>query len=169
MALTVETGAIVPGADSYVDVAYVRDFLSSRGYDLSEDDATIEGHIRIMTDFIDEEDFKGHRIETDQPLAWPRGAVYLRDDRVLDDDKIPEKLKQAVAWGLLYRTQGNLFEESGTDNISEAQVSVIKVKFTNRTQGYEDKTTLSDMVMVYRALSDLLVGGGIDNRRIHRA
>lgn len=81
MALTVETGAIVAGANSYVSLIDARAYASARGVTLSGVDATLEPMVIQAMDFIESHSaqFVGERVQRDQPLSWPRaGAVVER-------------------------------------------------------------------------------------------
>lgn len=78
MTITVETGAVVAGANSYVSLADARAYAASRGVTLSATDATLEPMVIKAMDFIESHSaqFVGERTTRDQPLSWPRtGAV----------------------------------------------------------------------------------------------
>lgn len=95
MALIVETGAIVTGADSYVSRADAITYAANRGVTLA-DDATTDETLRKACDYLESfaAKFKGDRVERDQPLSWPRnGAVIERWQ--WDGDEIPRQVINA--------------------------------------------------------------------------
>ena len=87
MALTIETGAIVPNANSYATVQQLRDFASARGITVPADDADCEHLLVKACDYIgaQEHRFKGTRVSSLQPLSWPRNGVYLFGTKFAND------------------------------------------------------------------------------------
>lgn len=95
MAVTVEDGTQVPGADSYITVAYADDYNAKYGNAAwaalpSEDDVpapasgtvTKEACLRRATQYMVgmyRLRWKGLRASVTQPLDWPRIAVVLDD------------------------------------------------------------------------------------------
>jgi hypothetical protein len=76
--MIIETGAIVPGADSYVDVADCRLYATARGVVLPAADGDVETLLIKAADILEtySSRFVGERIGRDQPLSWPRkGAI----------------------------------------------------------------------------------------------
>src|SRR5688572_8818215 len=100
MALTIETGAGVTGADSYASVAEARAYATSRGITslTALTDAQVEVLLRKASDFLEslESRFKGSRVADDQALAWPRSDVYLfSSDTLFDEEDIPAQILTA--------------------------------------------------------------------------
>ena len=79
MALVVETGAVVPGADSYVSLANARAFAASYGLALPADDAEAEAALRNGAVYVglQEPSMCGRRVSASQSLAYPRQGVSL--------------------------------------------------------------------------------------------
>lgn len=80
--LTPETGAVVPGADSYLSLADALTYHNARGNTawaaLSE--AAKEAALRKATDYMVQmyrSRWKGYRKDGTQTLDWPRTFVYL--------------------------------------------------------------------------------------------
>lgn len=98
MALVLEDGTGLEDADSFVSLAEVRAFASSRGVTLSEDDATVETLIILAHDYIlaREGQLQGIRLKESQALPYPRRGVCLYG-RYLADGVIPRTLKSAIA------------------------------------------------------------------------
>ena len=100
MALTVEDGTGVAGADAYCEVAAVDTYHTNRGNTAWTGSNTVkEQAIRKATDYIEARfarRFVGTRYSKAQGLSWPRTEAYDRDG-FLRDDEIPEELVEATA------------------------------------------------------------------------
>lgn len=108
MALIVETGAIVAGADSYISAADATAFLTSRGsgdaWDAVDDK---DAALRKATDYMVQayrHRWKGTRVSKDQTLDWPRAWVQVDDLEglyagayYLPNNVVPEEVKQVCA------------------------------------------------------------------------
>lgn len=99
MAFTVETGSIVAGANSYVDVSFADTYFSDRGNTEWAAFATAKKQNLLVkgTDYVDRNyRFLGQIIEDDQPLLFPREDIYGRISGRNYIGTIPLCLKQAV-------------------------------------------------------------------------
>lgn len=78
MALIVENGSIVTGANTYVSRADYITFAASVGVTIANTDAADVQLIKAAQ-FIDqhEANLKGDRVERDQPMAFPRAGVII--------------------------------------------------------------------------------------------
>jgi hypothetical protein len=92
MAIIVETGEVVSGANSYVSEADLTSFATSRGVTLSGDEEELL--IKAM-DYIESLSYRGVKKTRDQGLQWPRAYVYI-DSYYLNNDVIPEELKKGL-------------------------------------------------------------------------
>lgn len=82
MALVVEDGSQVTGANSYVSLDDARQYVFERGGDLSTaDDSAAEATILKAMDYLESfaERFKGTRVSRDQSLSWPRSDVWIEE------------------------------------------------------------------------------------------
>lgn len=97
MALTLEDGTGVANADSFVSLAEVRAFASSRAKSVSATDATLEAQVRAAHDWLvsQEHKFQGYRTHDTQTLPFPRCGLALFG-RSVDSQTIPQALKNAV-------------------------------------------------------------------------
>ncbi len=99
--LTVETGAIVSGANSYASVADADDYFDGRLYSTPWQQAETPKKERALawaTQLLDERvSWRGTRVSTTQALRWPRSGVSCPDRDALEaDDEIPARVKRAV-------------------------------------------------------------------------
>lgn len=92
MALIVETGSIIPDADSYVSRADYIDYAAARGVMVPDEEAA-DVELRKAAQFIDshEERMKGSRVDRDQPLSFPRKGVEI-EGWLWGDDEIPRNV-----------------------------------------------------------------------------
>ena len=97
MALTVEDGSIVAGADSYVTLAEYQAYGADRGWTLGDDDAADEIVLRRGFDGINRLwDYRGIQVDDEaQAGEWPRYIEYDRFEYETPPDGIPPKVKQA--------------------------------------------------------------------------
>lgn len=96
--LTIETGSIVAGADSYATVAELRDYVAKRGVTVSADDAGVEVMLIKAMDWLEAQEprFLGVRTNSTQLLAWPRSGVRRPGGlEEINPYSIPPQLKAA--------------------------------------------------------------------------
>ena len=167
MALVIEDGTIVAGANSYIDLPDTKAYAEARGVDLGTDDAVIEQRLLIAMDYLESLNYKGTRTDPDeQLLAWPRVGVTF-DGRTFGDHVIPQKLKSAQAQLTVEQTNGiEIFASSGASTtapeagIKKEVVDVIETEFFSpKDMGYEF-IAIASMPAVTALLRGLLRGFG---------
>lgn len=96
MALEIETGAGVEGANSYVSLEEVRAYATARGLTVPVDDAALEALVIKAKDYLETKrsEFKGNKMYGPGYLQWPRSSVRI-DGFEIADDAIPAELKDA--------------------------------------------------------------------------
>jgi len=94
MALVVEDGSNVSGANTYVTLAEYKAWADARGITYPNDDTTTQ-HIYRAMDFIERQNYQGRKANETQPLQWPRTDVMI-DGYYLDANEIPKELKIAL-------------------------------------------------------------------------
>jgi hypothetical protein len=97
MALIIEDGTGVAGADSYVTVAECEAFaVKYYGASLAGSTANKEAALRRAALFMDSLPWKGHRtFGRNQGLAWPRKDVTDGEGQEISEGEIPEEIKDA--------------------------------------------------------------------------
>jgi len=103
MAFTVETGAVVAGANAYMTVAQYRTHHTDRGKvvlntTLGQTDADVQAAIIKATDYIDKRfgrRFRGERKQRQQELEYPRTDAWDDDGYLLSE--MPGQLLKATA------------------------------------------------------------------------
>jgi hypothetical protein len=89
MALTIETGAGVANANSYVSVVNAQAWATARGIAVTVTEALL---LKAM-DYLESlrAEYQGIKSDSAQALQWPRAGVYI-DGSPFDDDAIPTEL-----------------------------------------------------------------------------
>lgn len=96
MALVVETGNIVPGADSYISLSDARALAAKYGYALPADDTEAEAALRngAMYVGLQEPAMCGRRVSAAQSLSFPRTGISLYGFPVANN-VVPDQIKLA--------------------------------------------------------------------------
>jgi hypothetical protein len=94
VALTIEDGTGVAGANSYISVVDAQAYATARGISVTVTEALL---LKAM-DYIEalRGEFQGTKVEGTNALQWPREGAQL-DGYDIDDDEIPDILPQAQA------------------------------------------------------------------------
>lgn len=166
MALIVEDGSIVAGADSYISVAEADAYHESRGnaaWDLIDDK---EALLRRATDYMVGKyrlRWAGSRVYSGQALDWPRVDVPILDSRYKayhDSSSVPLEVKQACAILALKAHSAALIEDQSQ--------KVISVQVGPITTTYEPS---SSTAVKYNEVDNLLspyFNGGANSLRMIR-
>lgn len=100
MALTVETGAGLAGAESYISVADADTRHSNLGNtDWTGTDAEKEAALRKATEYLEQayrQRWRGTKLFRAQALSWPRYGATV-DGYDLDSDEVPADIANACA------------------------------------------------------------------------
>ncbi|MEG0322884.1 MAG: hypothetical protein RR619_02730 [Raoultibacter sp.] len=129
--MIVEDGSIVDGANSYVTIAEARKFALSRSGALPEDDEGLKANLINATDYVDTfyPRFGGRRVDSDQPLQFPRSNLFIFGGRY-PNDKIPKQVKDAVCQlAIDIQTTGPLQTESSTYALKRTKIEGLEQEF----------------------------------------
>lgn len=98
MALIIEDGSGIPNANSYIDIAYARQYASARGLTLPDDETAVESLIFNAMDKIESywNRYQGKKSLPGNALQWPRQGVILYGSS-LPTTEIPKQVKDAAA------------------------------------------------------------------------
>lgn len=158
MPLIVETGAIVPNADSYISLADARALAANYGLELPADDTAAEVALRNGATYVGlaEPQMCGRRVSAEQSLAYPRTGVTLNGFPVANN-AIPKQvvLAQVIAaatYGAGTEVRANSDGRSVQTERVEGAVTV--TYFNNGNSGATTSITAAD-----DALRQLLCGG----------
>lgn len=95
MALIIEDGTGVTGADSYITVAEYNAWINARITTHTDTDAVVESRILRAMDYVESLPFKGEKKTEAQPLQFPRYGLMV-DGYWVDSDTIPTVIKKAL-------------------------------------------------------------------------
>ena len=161
MAIVVENGTGVAGANSYAGLADIRAYALARGVTLSAVDATLESMVIKAMDFLESyrNRFTGYRVDRGQSLSWPRNYAYV-DGYEYPSTTLPQ---------LLLDAEGALVMEVNAGNdpfnpplgslpvIRERVEGAVEVEYSD-PQGQYLAATARPAV---RLINQLLVSGGL--------
>lgn len=163
MALVVEDGTMVAGANSYVDMAYADAYHSSRNNTAWEEgasspDTAREGALIRATQWLDatyKTRYPGVRVQgRAQSLQWPRSGAYDVDGNEIAEDEIPREIKDAVCEAALRElsSPGSLAPDTN------ASQRVISEKVGDLAVTYSDSASASDMTPMFSIIDGILSG-----------
>lgn len=145
MALVVEDGTGVEGANSYLTVAELRAFAGDRGLTLPTD-SEVEKLLVKATDYLELKSYIGDRASDNQGLSWPRTQTanpYWQYNNI-----IPTKLKTAQSLLAVEAMNGDLTQATRPNEYIQTKIDVLYIKYAkddDRSAGLR-----------YRAVDDLL-------------
>lgn len=135
MALVIEDGSGVEGANSYVSVAEARAWAVVRGLTFGSDAITEQALLKAM-DYVESlrSRFSGSKTSATQALQWPRTGATL-DGALMEDDFIPVELKNGLIQ-LAYEAQTVDLQPTGTgQEILSEKVDVLETTYAERGTG----------------------------------
>lgn len=168
MALIVEDGSIVPGAESYATVAYADDYFTKRGnavWAALASEPLKEVALRQATDYmivVYRDMWQGQRVAAEQVLDWPRYNVYRDGLYIVPSDIVPDEVQRACCELAVRATTGELLQDQ-TSSIVREKVGPIE------TQYAAGQNTQTAYTFVNNLLAPFLSGGGAGQGRLVRA
>jgi hypothetical protein len=89
LALLVEDGTGVAGANSFATLAQARDYAALRGVNLSAVDSVVTAFLVKATDWLKPKSYLGTKTNAGETyLPWPRSDIVV-DDEDFDEDTVP--------------------------------------------------------------------------------
>lgn len=137
MALVVEDGTIVSGANTYASHTELAAYAALRGVTLTSDQDEREQLLVKAMDWLDQfaNRWKGNRTDDDQELEWPRYGVILYDGGpYLDQNTIPAELKNLQMTVALAAISVDLLpthDITRKGQVVREKVDVLEVEYTN--------------------------------------
>ena len=92
MALVIESGSGVPGAESFATADELVTYAANFGKTIPAEPIQLEALLRRAALQMDAMPWKGSAVSRDQSLSWPRANVK-RNGWVLPPDQIPPQIK----------------------------------------------------------------------------
>ena len=129
MALVIEDGTGVVGANSYLTVAELRAYAEVRGLTLPTVDSEVEILLVKATDYLELKSYIGDRASDDQGLSWPRTSVT--DPYWKYTDKIPSQLKLAQSMLAIEVQNGELSPAVRPNEYIQTKIDVLYIKYAS--------------------------------------
>ena len=141
MALIVEDGSIVAGAESYISVTDADAYFLARSNAAwaALDTTAKEAALRKGTDYMEARyRWRGERVSDTQALSWPRSCVYV-DGVLLASDAVPEAIRRACAELAVRASAADLAPDVGAQVKSETvgPISVTYADGARQTDAYK--------------------------------
>lgn len=131
MALIIEDGSVVVGANSFVTVAEAIAYASERNEPFSTDEGEVEALLHHAMDYITtfRRSFAGQKVSSSQSTQYPRLNATV-DGEPFPSDAIPQELKQAQCQlAVDCYALGSLQPTTTGYAISREKVDVIEVEY----------------------------------------
>lgn len=128
MALVIEDGTGVSGANSYITLAEARDYADLRSLLLPTSDAELEVLIIKAFDYLEALEYRGEPANPPQDASFPRKNLYIQGV-LFSDSQIPHKLKQAQSQLAFEATSFDLQPTGDGREVIKEKVDVIEVEY----------------------------------------
>lgn len=133
MALVIEDGSVVSGANSYVTLAEFKAWADDRNITYSDSDDTLEGQLLRAMDYFERLQFIGNKANENQPLQWPRTEALI-DGYYADATEIPKEVKIALYEATVVQAAGNSELENQTRKTLRERVGDIEVQYAENSE-----------------------------------
>ena len=133
MALVIEDGSVVTGANSYVTLAEFKAWADSRDISYNADDDVVEAQILRAMDYIERLYFIGNKANENQPLQWPRTEALI-DGYYADATEIPKEVKIAVYEATVVEAAGYSELEIQSRKTLRERVGDIEVQYAENSE-----------------------------------
>jgi hypothetical protein len=166
MALVIETGSGVEGANSYgvtdaaATLTAARAYAADRGVTLSNDAAVVTTYLIKATDYLESFKYRGVPTSAEQPLSFPRKQLYAIDGSEFPSDKLPDSLLRALYQLCIEQSNGVVLQRTtdpkGKGFLVREKIDVIEKQYS------EQVSTSLNMPAVNALLAGLILNfGGI--------
>jgi hypothetical protein len=171
----VEDGTGIPGANAFVDVDYVSDYLiggDKTAFDTLSLDQQQTSIIKASRFISSTFDWKGTRKTVEQGLAWPRVNVKFEGFPMIG---IPEALKAATAEGTALAVSGaELSSTSSGKSVSSMTEGDHSISYSSSSATAVNTSKYDILNGLLKGLYDeintsgVIVGGSVGGTRVER-
>lgn len=159
MTITVETGAGIAGANSYVSLAAAQEFIDARGLTSTLTEPLLHRAMDALRDIR----WKGYKADVDNALPWPRSGVVDAEGRYIPATEVPQGVIDAQCWMAYHIEQGDDPAAVPEPAVVSESVDVISTTYANN--GTSTALSWGSFPNVRRALHGLTaIGGGMLDR-----
>ncbi len=132
--------ALQQGENCYVSLDEAETYFETRidaGAWLNADDEDKESALVTATLILDENQFIGVAVSSDQSLGWPREGATFVDPKLgweitFAEDEIPDRVKKAVYEQAYHLLANENLLDNKSQNFEEISIGSISIKDTNR-------------------------------------
>lgn len=130
MTLIIEDGTGVANSNSYVTDLEYTDYATTRGLTVGSDETAREKELILANDFLESmrASYQGNKTLQANSLQFPRCGVFI-DGFSVDDDVIPQELKNAQMEAGAYANANDLITNTASQNVSSEKVDVIEISY----------------------------------------
>lgn len=168
MALVIENGSLVAGANSYVAVEDARAYADARASILPAGDAEVEAALIVAMDYLESlrAQYQGQKVDPAlQSLQWPRTGVVI-DGWQVPTDHIPKELKDAQCQLALEVSAGTDLMPTGDGReVIREKVDVLETEYAPGAGGAPQPY----LAKVMAFLEPLMSAGGFGGIKVIRA
>jgi hypothetical protein len=132
MALVVEDGSVVTGANTYITLAEFKSWADDRGITYGTDEAVTAQIYRAM-DYFERLQFIGNKANENQPLQWPRTEAMI-DGYYADATEIPTPVKTALYEAIVVEAAGNSELEVQDRKTIREKIGDIEVQYAENSE-----------------------------------
>lgn len=151
MAITVEDGTVVTGADSYVSVAFADSYFEIdeafaatwTAMTTAEKETRLKWATRVLDQKVA---WKGSKTTDTSSLRWPRTGVRDRDGNIIDTDEMPLQLKQVTCEVAKFLETNNPTTSQGGDALKRIAVDVIEIEYQEGTSQPEAPPLINQLL-----------------------
>ena len=141
MALVIEDGSVVSGANSYITIANYKSWADERSISYGTD-TVIESAIHRAMDWFERQFFIGNKANENQLLQWPRTEALI-DGYYADATEIPTQVKTAVYEATKVQIDGNSELENQARKTLRERVGDIEVEYATNSENRTSTPSLS--------------------------
>jgi len=150
MALTVEDGSIVAGANTYASESDLTAYAALKGVTIAGDNSELLFRAAV---YVESLNFIGQKLTKLQKMQWPRSGVYI-DGFAIATDEIPELLINLQMEAALSVDEGFDPMSTVTQTVKREKVDVIEVE-------YMDGSSASPRLTSVYAMANKLIGRSV--------
>jgi hypothetical protein len=153
MAFTVETGAIVSGANSLASVSDADAYTADRGIAAWADYSSAEKQAALIlaTDYLEaayRDAWRGERVSASQSLSWPRRGVVV-DGFAVPMDIVPLPVVRACIEMAIRAAAGDTLISDQGQLVKREKIDVIEIEYADYSDPSQRYPQVSKMLAPY--------------------
>ena len=127
MAIVVEDGTLVSGANSYITIAEFKSWADDHGITYGTDDA-ISQQLYRAHDYFETLRFRGLKSDENQTMQWPRDQVLI-DGYAVESNEIPKEVKLSIYELIKIEIDGDSKMAPSEREVTSEQIDSIKITY----------------------------------------